>query len=109
MKVKDLIGFLQDIPDDYEVTADDGRYGMESGGSVDGIVVIKTYKKICMLIDLENTEEEAIRPSKIKQAQLREKLVKQLLDHDNELRTVEPDTAYECGKKHAKQVIPVSE
>ena len=34
--------------------------------------------------------------------------VKQWLEHDNKLRTIEKDTAYECGK-HANKWIPVSE
>lgn len=34
--------------------------------------------------------------------------VKQWLEHDNKLRTIEIDTAYECGK-HANKWIPVSE
>jgi len=34
--------------------------------------------------------------------------VKQWLEHDNKLRTIETDTAYECGK-HANKWIPVSE
>ena len=34
--------------------------------------------------------------------------VKQWLKHDNKLRTIETDTAYECGK-HANKWIPVSE
>ena len=34
--------------------------------------------------------------------------VKQWLEHDNKLRTIETDTAYECGK-HANRWIPVSE
>lgn len=33
--------------------------------------------------------------------------VKQWLEHDNKLRTIETDTAYECGK-HANKWIPVS-
>lgn len=34
--------------------------------------------------------------------------VKQWLEHDNKLRTIETDTAYECGK-NANKWIPVSE
>lgn len=34
--------------------------------------------------------------------------VKQWLEHDNKLRRIETDTAYECGK-HANKWIPVSE
>ena len=34
--------------------------------------------------------------------------VKQWLEHDNKLRTIEIDTAYECGK-HASKWIPISE
>lgn len=34
--------------------------------------------------------------------------VKQWLEHDNKLRAIETDTAYECGK-HANKWIPVSE
>lgn len=34
--------------------------------------------------------------------------VKQWLEHDNKLRRIEIDTAYECGK-HANKWIPVSE
>ena len=34
--------------------------------------------------------------------------VKQWLEHDNKLRTIETDTAYECDK-HANRWIPVSE
>lgn len=34
--------------------------------------------------------------------------VKQWLEHDNKLRTIETDTAYECGK-YANKWIPVSE
>lgn len=34
--------------------------------------------------------------------------VKQWLEHDNKLRTIETDTAYECGK-HANKWISVSE
>jgi hypothetical protein len=34
--------------------------------------------------------------------------VKQWLEHDNKLRTIETDTAYECGK-HANKWIPISE
>ena len=34
--------------------------------------------------------------------------VKQWLEHDNKLRRIETDTAYECGK-HATKWIPVSE
>lgn len=34
--------------------------------------------------------------------------VKQWLEHDNKLRTIETDTAYECGK-YANKWIPISE
>ena len=34
--------------------------------------------------------------------------VKQWLEHDNKLRTIETDAAYECGK-HANKWIPISE
>ena len=50
MKVKDLIGYLQDIPGDYEVVADDGRDGMDSGSPIDAVVIMKNHKKICMAV-----------------------------------------------------------
>ena len=63
MTVKTLKEYLRDIPDDYEVIADDGRDGMESGSPIDGIVCMVDHKKICMAVGFEEEEmsvEEAM-------------------------------------------------
>lgn len=52
MTVKELKEALVNIPDNYEVVADDGM-GMENGSSVDAVVIMPYYNKICMATGFE--------------------------------------------------------